>query len=87
MLGWTISLTVSFSGIDAIFYYSNKIFEEGGIEDYATFVTICIGVSSILFSFVGMAAVDSAGRRPLLLAGSYLMCLGLAGMVVGDAVD
>jgi len=32
MLGWMISLTVSFSGIDAIFYYSNKILEDGGLE-------------------------------------------------------
>lgn len=87
MLGWTISLTVSFSGIDAIFFYSNKIFEDGGIDEYATIITICIGISTILFSFVGMAAVDTAGRRPLLIGGSYLMCLGLVGMVVGDAVD
>ena len=39
MLGWVISLTVSFSGIDAIFYYSNKIFEEGGLENEATYIT------------------------------------------------
>jgi hypothetical protein len=32
MLGWIISLTVSFSGIDAIYYYSNNIYEEAGLE-------------------------------------------------------
>lgn len=58
MLGWLISLTVSFSGIDAIFYYSNKIMEDGGMEEYATIITISIGVSCILFSFIGMSIVD-----------------------------
>lgn len=32
MLGWIISLTVSFSGIDAIYYYSNSIYEEAGLS-------------------------------------------------------
>ena len=39
ILGWMVSWTVSFSGIDAIFYYSNKMFEDAGLEDYATLVT------------------------------------------------
>ena len=39
MIGWMISLTVSWSGIDAIFFYSNKIFEDGGLEEYATLFT------------------------------------------------
>lgn len=87
MLGWVISLTVSFSGIDAIFYYSNKMFEEGGLSDYATVVTICIGISSILFSFVGMSVVDTAGRRPLLIGGSFIMTMSLVALVIGDIVD
>jgi hypothetical protein len=39
MLGWIISLTVSFSGIDAIYYYSNNIYEEAGLSEYATSIT------------------------------------------------
>ena len=39
ILGWTISLTVSFSGIDAILYYSNTIFENAGLTDWATLIT------------------------------------------------
>lgn len=84
MLGWTVSLTVSFSGIDAIFYYSNKIFEEGGLEEYAGLATIGIGIAAILFSFVGLNLVDKAGRRPLLLGGSIIMCMSLLALVIGD---
>lgn len=86
-IGWVISLTVSFSGIDAIFYYSNKIFEDVGMTELATLYTICIGISTILFSFVGMAIVDSAGRRPLLLAGSVIMTISLLGMVIADYIS
>lgn len=86
-LGWTVSLTVSFSGIDAIFYYSNKIMEDAGLEDYATVVTISIGVSAIIFSFMAMTIIDKVGRRPLLLFGSLMMTLSLLGMVIGDLAD
>jgi len=82
-----ISLTCSLSGIDAIFFYSNKIFEDGGLEDYATVATISIGVSSILFSFIGMSTVDHTGRRPLLVGGSFIMTSSLVGLVLGDYTD
>lgn len=86
-LGWMVSLTVSFSGIDAIFYYSNKMFEDAGMEDYATLVTIMIGVSSILFSFIGMALVDSTGRRPLVVGGSFMIVCSIVGLIVGGEID
>mmetsp|Transcript_8383 Transcript_8383/g.1120 ORF Transcript_8383/g.1120 Transcript_8383/m.1120 type:complete len:84 (+) Transcript_8383:256-507(+) len=82
-----ISLTVSLSGIDAIFFYSNKIFEDNGMEEYAIYATIGIGVSAILFSFIGMETVDHAGRRPLLIGGSSIMTLSLVGLVLGDLTD
>lgn len=108
-LGWMVSLTVSFSGIDAIFYYSNKMFEDAGMEDYATLVTsnsnnifliyliyiilykyiyiVMIGVSSILFSFIGMALVDSTGRRPLVVGGSFMIVCSIVGLIVGGEID
>ncbi len=39
MLGWMISLTISFSGIDALFFYSNTIFEAAGLHEWATLIT------------------------------------------------
>lgn len=75
---------MSFSGIDAIFYYSNKMFEDAGFEEYATLVTIMIGVSSILFSFIGMFLSDTVGRRPLCVGGSLMICCSIVGLVVGD---
>lgn len=35
MVAIFISLAISFSGIDAIYYYSNSIFEQSGMADFA----------------------------------------------------
>lgn len=87
MIGMMISLAVSLSGIDAIFFYSNKIFEDAGEAELATYFTIGIGVISILFSFIGMAMADTTGRKPLLLGGSLIMTLSIGLLVIGDIAD
>lgn len=59
-----------FSGINAIMYYSTKIFSTAGSQmDQAFRATVLVGVVNFLFTLVAMAFVDRAGRRPLLLAG------------------
>lgn len=82
-----VSWAVSWSGIDAIFYYSNKIFEDAGKENLATYFTIGIGVLAIFFSFIGTYLADRTGRRPLLLMGTTIMTLSLILIVMGDLAD
>jgi SP family arabinose:H+ symporter-like MFS transporter len=71
-----------FSGINAIIYYSTKIFESSGALKNAAFTsTVWVGLVNLLFTFVAIAFVDRAGRRPLLLIGTavQVVALGLVG--------
>ena len=71
-----------FCGINAIIYYSTKIFASAGAVKNAAFASsVWIGLVNLLFTFVAIALVDIAGRRPLLLAGTavQVVALGLVG--------
>jgi SP family arabinose:H+ symporter-like MFS transporter len=71
-----------FCGINAIMYYSSKIFESAGAARNAAFTSsIWIGSVNLLFTFVAILFVDKAGRRPLLLIGTAVqtVALGLVG--------
>lgn len=71
-----------FSGINAIMYYSTEIFTTAhiGVKDSFRASTI-VGLVNLLFTFVAIAFVDKAGRRPLLLIGltAQVIALGCAG--------
>ncbi|HEV2328107.1 MAG TPA: sugar porter family MFS transporter [Verrucomicrobiae bacterium] len=71
-----------FSGINAIMYYSTEIFTTAhvGVKDAFAASTV-IGLVNLLFTFVAIALVDKAGRRPLLLIGltAQVIALGCAG--------
>lgn len=71
-----------FCGINAIMYYSTDIFATaGGGKDAAFTSTVWVGLINLLFTFVAIALVDKAGRRPLLLTGTavQVIALGLVG--------
>ena len=71
-----------FCGINAIMYYSTKIFESAGAGKNAAFTSsVWVGLINLLFTFVAIGLVDKAGRRPLLLIGTAVqaVALGLVG--------
>ncbi|QEH34400.1 Arabinose-proton symporter [Aquisphaera giovannonii] len=71
-----------FCGINAVMYYSTKIFATaGGGTDAAFTSTVWLGLVNLLFTFVAIGFVDRAGRRPLLLVGTAVqaVALGLVG--------
>jgi SP family arabinose:H+ symporter-like MFS transporter len=71
-----------FCGINAIIYYSTKIFESAGAVKNAAFTaTAWVGLVNLLFTFVAIGFVDRAGRRRLLLIGTAVqaVALGLVG--------
>ena len=70
-----------FSGINAIMYYSTKIFTTAGVGVKNSFsASAAIGLVNLLFTFVAIAFVDRAGRRPLLLIGLTTQVLALAAL-------
>jgi SP family arabinose:H+ symporter-like MFS transporter len=71
-----------FCGINAIMYYSTKIFATAGGGTNAAFTSsVWVGLINLLFTFVAIGFVDRAGRRPLLLIGTAVqtIALGLVG--------
>lgn len=67
-----------FSGINAIMYYSTKIFTTAGAGTGDAFTaSVVIGLVNVLFTFVALAFVDRAGRRLLLIIGLTVQVLAL----------
>jgi SP family arabinose:H+ symporter-like MFS transporter len=67
-----------FSGINAIMYYSTKIFTTAGVGVKSSFMSsVIIGLVNVLFTFVAMAFVDRAGRRRLLIIGLSVQVVAL----------
>lgn len=67
-----------FCGINAVMYYSTKIFTSAGVGVANAFSSsILVGLVNFLFTLVAMAFVDKAGRRPLLIIGCTIQVLAL----------
>jgi SP family arabinose:H+ symporter-like MFS transporter len=67
-----------FSGINAIMYYSTKIFTTAGVGVKGAFVSsVVIGLVNLVFTFVAIAFVDRGGRRLLLLIGLAVQVVAL----------
>lgn len=67
------------TGINAVIYYSTKIFESAGGTQSAAFTSsVWVGLINLAFTLVAISLVDKAGRRPLLLIGSVLQTVALA---------
>ena len=80
VLAFLIAFFNQLSGINAILYFAPRIFEMTGLgERAALFQSVGIGLTNFVFTFVGLWLIDRAGRRALLLIGSfgYIASLGL----------
>ena len=78
-LAFFISFFNQMSGINAILYFSPRIFELTGLSEQAALLqSIGIGVTNLIFTFIGLWLIDKAGRKTLLIAGSigYIASLG-----------
>jgi SP family arabinose:H+ symporter-like MFS transporter len=68
-----------FCGINAIMYYSTKIFAAAGSGTATAFSSsVWVGFINLAFTFVAIGLVDRAGRRRLLLIGTAVQTLALA---------
>jgi sugar porter (SP) family MFS transporter len=80
----TLAFLVAFfnqlSGINAVLYFAPRIFEMTGLgKEAALLQSVGIGVTNLVFTFVGLWLIDRLGRRTLLYIGSigYIVSLGL----------
>ena len=80
MLAILVAFFNQLSGINAILYFAPRIFELTGLAAKAALLqSIGIGVTNLVFTFVGLWLIDRLGRRTLLFIGSfgYIASLGL----------
>ncbi len=80
LLAILIAFFNQMSGINAILYFAPRIFELTGLAAKAALLqSIGIGVTNLVFTFVGLWLIDRLGRRTLLYVGSfgYIASLGL----------
>ena len=80
LLAFLIAFFNQFSGINAVLYFAPRIFEMAGLGEKAALLqSIGIGITNLVFTFVGLWLIDRLGRRTLLVIGSlgYIASLGL----------
>lgn len=79
LLAILIAFFNQMSGINAILYFAPRIFELTGLATKAALLqSIGIGITNLIFTFVGLWLIDHLGRRTLLYIGSfgYIASLG-----------
>jgi sugar porter (SP) family MFS transporter len=80
-LAISIGMFNQLSGINAILYYLNAIFEHAGFSKVSgDLQAVAIGATNLLFTMLAMSVIDKVGRKKLLLVGSVGTALCLAGV-------
>lgn len=80
LLAFFIAFFNQLSGINAILYFAPRIFQMAGLESQAALLqSVGLGITNLIFTFVGLWLIDLLGRRKLLYIGSfgYIFSLGL----------
>ena len=80
LIAFLVAFFNQLSGINAILYFAPRIFELTGLgQDAALLQSVGIGITNLIFTFVGLWLIDKLGRRTLLTIGSfgYIASLGL----------
>jgi sugar porter (SP) family MFS transporter len=82
-LAVSIGMFNQLSGINAILYYLNDIFEKAGFSKVSSDLqAVVIGGTNLLFTMIAMSIIDRVGRKRLLLTGAVGTALCLAGVAV-----
>jgi SP family arabinose:H+ symporter-like MFS transporter len=80
-LAITIGMFNQLSGINAILYYQNLIFDKAGYSAMSGYRQAAIvGAMNLLATFLGMSLIDKLGRKTLLLTGAIGMAFCLSGV-------
>lgn len=83
LLAFAIAFFNQLSGINAVLYFAPRIFGLTGLDAQAALLqSIGIGLTNLVFTFVGLYLIDRLGRKTLLYIGSfgYILSLGVVGL-------
>jgi len=78
LLAFLIALFNQFSGINIVLYFAPRLMGLAGLQN-ALAASAALGVTNLVFTFVGLYLIDKLGRRSLLYIGSvgYILSLGV----------
>jgi SP family arabinose:H+ symporter-like MFS transporter len=80
-LAVSIGMFNQLSGINAILYYLNDIFQSAGFSKVSgDLQAVAVGATNLLFTMLAMTLIDRIGRKTLLLIGSVGTAACLAGV-------
>lgn len=85
-VGFLLSVFQQLSGINAVIYFSPKIFAEGGLAR-PMLSTLLVGVINILATFGSLLLIDRWGRRKLLLLSQGGVLLSLLIIILAFATE
>jgi len=73
-----IAVFNQFSGINIVFYFAPRLLGLAGMGD-PLLSSVALGVTNLVFTFLGLWLIDKLGRRSLLYIGSvgYILSLGV----------
>ncbi|XP_037530204.1 solute carrier family 2, facilitated glucose transporter member 9-like [Nematolebias whitei] len=78
-----INIGMQLSGIDAIWFYTNDIFENAGIPaPEIQYTTAGTGVIEIIAGLIGCFTIEKLGRRHLMIGGFTMMGICSAGITL-----
>ncbi|TMU57333.1 MFS transporter [Flagellimonas algicola] len=78
IIAMTLAIVQQSTGINAILFYAPTVFEQLGMGTNAAFAqAIWIGLISVVFTFLGLMAVDKIGRRPMIIGGMLWIVISL----------
>jgi SP family arabinose:H+ symporter-like MFS transporter len=97
LLAFLIAFFNQLSGINVILYFAPRLLGLAGIDN-ALAAAVSLGITNLIFTFVGLWLIDKIGRRTLLYIGSfgYILSLGVCALafltctefqVVSSAID
>ncbi|NXG66997.1 GTR9 protein, partial [Hemiprocne comata] len=76
-----VNAGMQLSGIDAIWFYTNTIFENAGIPvSQIPYTTVGTGAIEVVAGLVGCFTIEKLGRRPLIITGFCAMGICSAGI-------
>ena len=84
-IGIMLSVFQQAVGINAVLYFSPRIFESLGMGN-PMMQTVIMGIVNISFTLVAIFTVEKLGRKPLLIIGSLGMAVGAIGVALADVV-
>ena len=70
LLAFLIAAFNQLSGINVILYFAPRLLGLAGIGN-PLLASVCIGLTNLVFTFVGLYLIDRLGRKTLLTIGSY----------------